>query len=359
MSTQLINKIPKAPHEPTQDYSVLYFLEKAKESMAAFEERALEELEGSRSKERELSQHLTTLSQVANSNDRQLSSCKASLASMESNSREMYAREHSLELRANELEEENEGLRHRLRNFLRVEIKRLDKKSSSSHDNSRAKAVLVFKNQTIATFRTVRYLLDEAENLQVEDVLRKMKIPVTRGFDHLKLIKKNNELKLSLANQRGNQFFEHKKYDSFYTNLPEEAKVLKTSIIVSNEEQKNLIAWQDLLSKCGFWSCLVLKPSAVESKPEVWTVRDNQKVGHFSASTAYFEFGHLVVSNGREEARFSNPYLEKSAGQFFVKEMAENSASNSASKLKLDVDLGLFDVTDKAAFLDMIDGVFP
>ncbi|KAI1294833.1 hypothetical protein HDE_05822 [Halotydeus destructor] len=261
---------------------------------------------------------------------------------------EFYNRERDIESRVALMEEESGKLREKLRAHFRVEIKRADRRVSATASN-RSKALLTFRNVTVAMFNSIRVTMAQDDGkLSIEETVKKLNVPVGRGFDHLKVVKTNGTSRLSLCNQRGNQFFEHKKYDSFYSSLSDDVKSFNPNMITSD----NPINWLDINGRCGFWSCFQLKATEDPSSPLVINSRDKQPIGHMSPVVAYFEHASFVLNNGREDVRFTSPYLDKLQGEFFVID------STTPSK-RLQVDLNVFDVIDKESFTTMIETAFP
>ena len=259
---------------------------------------------------------------------------------------------------ASSLEEENNLLRDRLRKMIKIEFRRGDSRPNSSFDGTnlahgiRSPALLVSNNQTIASFSTIRFSMDDDYNLSVEDVVKKVKIPIVKGFDFLKIIRSNSEYRLSLCNQRGNQFFDHKKYDKFYSMIPNSMKYIRTSSIHPHNDEE--INWLDMHTRCGFMACFQLKPGSTEYAPEVISVKSKTKIGSLSPIVGYYDFMDLALSSGEEVVKFSSPFLDRDReNKFFVRE------TNSVDKKKFSFDLNLLEIPDRSKFKQQIKTVFP
>jgi hypothetical protein len=325
-------------------------LEKAHSALVTFHQRIRSEIEQMREKDRLLSEELAKLTHEVNTNDQQLSVCQTSLHALEATVNDVYTREKDMTKSASSLEEENALLRERLRKLVKVDIKRADYKNNSSAVN-RSKAIIVHNNISVAAFSSVRYVMDEGFNLVIEDLVKKLSIPIVKGFNFLKILKQGNEYRLSLANQRGNQFFEHKKYDKFYAVIPNSMKTLPSSAIQFDRP----INWAEMNSKCGFWSCFTLKPGTSEYAPEVINTRDKTRVGILFPFAAYFDYNDLnIVTSGKEEMSFTNPYFDRDrVGQHWIRENVMGSHKKFA------IDLNLLEITDRMKFNMMIQTAFP
>lgn len=356
--------VDSPPGDASDEYQALFYLEKARNSLAHFQDRIRNEMEELREKEKYLNDHLARVSHVVTSNDQALQHCQRNLNSLESTVSEVYGSKSAVESVAGTLETENTELRNRLRKFYKIEIRRAGRKNSQqnatiSAAGTRAKALLLFNNRTIASFATVRYQMDDDFALTIEEVIKRIKVPVIKGFDYLKLTRIGTDYRLSLSNQRGNQFFEHKKYDAFYANVPEEIKTIKTSGIISEKG----VNWIEQNSKCGFWSCFQLKPGATEYSPDVYSIREKtQRIGYLSPTIGYFDFMLFIVSNGTHEESFHSPFLDKDwQGNFYIREDTHSNKSlNLSDKNKrIRIDLSSFDVVDKHHFHQMMSTAFP
>ena len=324
-------------------------LERAHSALITFHQKIRTEMEQMREKDRLLSEELAKLTHEVNHNDQQLSVCQTSLHALEATINDVYIREKDMSKSASSLEDENSLLRERLRKLVKVDIKRADHKNNASV--TRCKAIVVHNNISVAAFSSVRYMMDEGFNLVIEDLVKKLSVPIVKGFNYLKILKQGNEYRIALANQRGNQFFEHKKYDKFYAVIPNSMKTLPSSAILFDKP----INWAEMNSKCGFWSCFSLKPGPTEYTPEVINTRDKTRVGVLFPFAAYFDFNDLtIVSSGKEETIFSNPYLDRDrVGQFSIREDVMGSHKKFA------VDLNLLEITDRMKFNLMIQTAFP
>ena len=322
-------------------------LERAHSALVTFHQRIRSEMDQMREKDRLLSEELAKLTHEVNHNDQQLSLCQTSLHALETTVNEVYTREKDMSKSASSLEEENALLRQRLRKLIKVEIKRADHRNSSS--GVRSRALIVHNNVSVAAFTSLRITMDEGFNLGIEDAVKKVSFPIVAGFSHLKILKHGNEFRLSLANQRGNQFFEHKKYDKFYAVVPNSMKTIPSSAILLDKP----INWQEMNKKCGFWSCFSLKPGLIEHSPEVIS-RDKTRIGILSPIAAYFEHQDLTIVNGKEETSFTNPYLDRDRNsQYSIRE------DIIGSHKRFPFDLNLLEVADRSKLNQMLHNAFP
>ena len=344
-----------------EESQVVFHLEKAYRLMTTYHERLRMEMHQIREKGRLAHEELSKITQVFHQNQASLNVCQNSLQALETTVGEVYIREKDMSKSAVSLEEENHLLRERLRKMAKIEFRRGDLKGNSSSSNGiRAPALLVYNNQTIAAFSSVRFTLDDDYNLSIEDVVRKIKIPIVKGFDHLKVIRSNNnEYRLTLSNPSGNQFFDHKKYDKFYSMIPNSMKYIRTSFIHTEDNKE--INWLDMHSRCGFMACFQLKPGPLESAPEVILVKDKTKVGSLSPLTGYFDFMDLIVSSPLksssrdEEVKFTSPFLDRNRqGQYFIQDSAPGS-----EKKRIPIELSMLEVQDKIKFNEKIKAAFP
>lgn len=348
-SSNCITRLSDAEGLSAEEVQAIGHLERAHSALVAFHHRVRTEVEQMREKDRLLSEELAKLTHEVNSNDQQLSVCQTSLHALEATVNDVYTREKDMSKSASSLEEENALLRERLRKLVKVDIRRADHKNNSSV--TRSKAIVVHNNITVAAFSSVRYIMDEGFNLVIEDLVKKLSVPIVKGFNFLKILKQGNEYRLSLANQRGNQFFEHKKYDKFYAVIPNSMKTLPSSAVLFDKP----INWAEMNSKCGFWSCFSLKPGPSEYTPEVINTRDKSRVGVLFPFVAYFDYNDLtILSSGKEETVLSHPYLDRDrVGQFSIREDVMGSHK------KFDFDLNLLEITDRMKFNLMVQSAFP
>lgn len=349
MSGNCITRLSDMEGLSSEETQAIGHLERAHSSLVTFHQRVRTEIEQLREKDRIMSDELAKLTHEVNSNDQQLSVCQTSLHALEATVNDVYAREKDISKSASSLEEENAVLRERLRKLVKVDIRRADHRNTSS--SYRSRALIVHNNVSVAAFSTVRYSMDEAFNLVIEDLVKKLSVPIVKGFTHLKIIKQGSEYRLSLANQRGNQFFEHKKYDKFYAVIPNSMKTMPTSAIQLDKH----VNWAEMNSKCGFWSCFSLKPGLTEYTPEVINARDKTRVGVLFPLAAYFDYTDLTIfSSGKEETTFSSPYLDRDrGGQYVVREDVMGSHK------KFPIELSLLEMTDRLKFNAMIQSAFP
>ncbi|QOD38468.1 hypothetical protein [Candidatus Wolbachia massiliensis] len=102
----------------------------------------------------------------------------------------------------------------------------LQKGEELSNDIYEAKVVL--NGKTIATLPKIGYyMLDD--QLVMRNHVTKEKVVIPRDFHFLKVVKFDNDYKLTFCNVLGNEFFEHKKYDPQYSHVSDEYKFISLS----------------------------------------------------------------------------------------------------------------------------------
>lgn len=365
---------------------VFQYLEQAHALLVQYAERSKKEIDTLRQKEHMMNEEFSKVNTVAGNTDQALALCQSNLNALESSMSEVYVREKDASKSASTLEEENQILRERLRKLSKIEIKRIEVErpnvpmnetltvhqliqSTAPVTNSlMSKAAIVYNNKTVAVFNTIRYTMDEQYNLHIEDVVKKIRIPIIKGFDHLKIVRVNGTYRLTLANQRGNMFFEHKKFDKFYSLVPTDMKLLKSTCIVSEKP----INWVEHNTRCGFFACFFLKPSSTESAPDVVSTRDKTRVGNLSPFVAYFNFMDFIVSTVSQdgvlsEVKFTAPYLDRDKqGSLVIRDnlpaaaVAGNIAlANEARRVSIKLDHSSVDIVDRITFAQMIQSAFP
>lgn len=366
---------------------IFQYLEQAHALLVQYAERSKKEIDSLRQKEQMMNEEFSKVNTVAGNTDQALALCQSNLNSLENTISEVYVREKDASKSASSLEEENQILRERLRKLSRIEIKRMevDRPLASLNENSTSihqliqsgssvqnslmtRAAIVYNNKTVAIFNTIRYNMDDQYNLFIEDLVKKIKVPIIKGFDHLKILRINGTYRLTLANQRGNMFFEHKKFDKFYSMVPNEMKLLKSTSIVSERP----INWVDHNTRCGFFACFFLKPSSIEPSPDVVSTRDKTRIGNLSPFVAYYNFMDFVVSTVTAdgtlmEVKFTSPYLDKDKqGNLVIRENAIHhsgpanlAAANEARKIAVKLDHSSVDIVDRVQFAQMIQSAFP
>ena len=367
-STSMSEREPATSTRDIDEHQVQYYLDKARSGLIQFQDKVRRELSELREKELVLNENLLKVSKMVNNNDAALTSCQNHLNTLETSVNEVYGREKDIESRAGSLENENAMLRDRLRKLSGIEIKRKPISGngtisgsaiSGSISRTRSKAVISYKNETVASFGTILYKMSEDNLIKIEDVIKNVHVPITKGFDYLKIIRTGYEYKLTLANSRGNSFFDHKKFDKYYSNIPDEVRFIKTSSLIAANED-NDINWVEHNTRCGFWSCFFLKPGIVDSAPQVFSVRDKSLIGHLSPTTAYFDLNYLVINNGTNEEKFAEPFIDKDIeGNFFIADGDGNDWKKRDTSKKLIVDLNSLEINDKHSFANMVKNAFP
>ncbi|BET29923.1 MULTISPECIES: hypothetical protein [Wolbachia] len=84
-------------------------------------------------------------------------------------------------------------------------------------------ADIMLNGKLVATLPKIGYcMLDD--QLVIHNHVTEEEIKIPRNFHYLKVVKSSNndDYKLTFCNFLGNEFFEHKKYDSQYSNVPDE-----------------------------------------------------------------------------------------------------------------------------------------
>ncbi|WP_264682586.1 MULTISPECIES: hypothetical protein [unclassified Wolbachia] len=84
-------------------------------------------------------------------------------------------------------------------------------------------ANIMLNGELVATLPKIGYcMLDD--QLVIHNHVTEEEIKIPRDFHYLKVVKSssNDDYKLTFCNFLGNEFFEHKKYDSQYSNVPDE-----------------------------------------------------------------------------------------------------------------------------------------
>lgn len=352
------------------EHQVQYYLDKARSGLIQFQDKVRRELNELREKESLLSDNLVKVSKIVTNNDNALNHCQNQLQTLETSVSEVYGREKDIESKVSMIEAENLMLKDRLRKLSGITIKRKvisptainGTISGGAVSRTRSRAVIVYKNETVATFGTIHYRMAEGDNLiKIEDMIKNVHVPISKGFDYLKIIRSGYDYKLTLANSRGNAFFDHKKFDKYYSNIPDDLKYIKTSSVISVND--NGINWIEHNTRCGFWSCFFLKPGLVETSPMVYSVRDKSLIGNLSPTTSYFDLNHFVINNGTHEEKFNDPYLDKDIdGNYFIGENDSNSDWRNRNKDRnkyLTIDLNSLEIHDKNLFESMIRSAFP
>ena len=365
---------------------VFQYLEQAHALLVQYAERSKKEIDTLRQKEHMMNEEFSKVNTVAGNTDQALALCQSNLNALESSMSEVYIREKDASKSATSLEEENQILRERLRKLSRIEIKRMEVErpnlpinetmtvhqliqSTAPVTNSlMTKAAIVYDNKTVAVFNTIRYTMDDQYNLHIEDVVKKIRIPIIKGFDHLKIVRVNGTYRLTLANQRGNMFFEHKKFDKFYSLVPTDMKLLKSTSVLSEKP----INWVEHNTRCGFFACFFLKPSSTEAAPDVVSTRDKTRLGSLSPFVAYFNFMDFIVSTVSQdgvlsEVKFTAPYLDKDKqGSLVIRDNLPASAvagniavAHEARRLSIKLDHSSVDIVDRVTFAQMIQSAFP
>lgn len=365
---------------------VFQYLERAHALLIQYAERSKKEIDTLRQKEHMMNEEFSKVNTVAGNTDQALALCQSNLNALESSMSEVYIREKDASRSATSLEEENQLLRERLRKLSRIEIKRVEVEKVNLSVNETmtvhqliqsttpvtnplmTKAAIVYNNKTVAIFNTIRYTMDDAYNLHIEDVVKKIRIPIIKGFDHLKIVRVNGTYRLTLANQRGNMFFEHKKFDKFYSLVPTDMKLLKSTAIISDKP----INWVEHNTRCGFFACFFLKPSSIEVSPDVISTRDKSRIGSLSSFVAYFNFMDFIVSTVSQdgvvsEVKFTSPYLDKDKqGTLVIRDNLPASAvagnialAHETRRLSIKLDHSSVDIIDRVTFAQMIQSAFP
>ncbi|WP_265014853.1 hypothetical protein [Wolbachia endosymbiont (group B) of Camptogramma bilineatum] len=84
-------------------------------------------------------------------------------------------------------------------------------------------ADIMLNGKLVATLPKIGYCMLN-DQLVIHNHVTEEEIKIPRNFHYLKVVKSSNndDYKLTFCNFLGNEFFEHKKYDSQYSNVPDE-----------------------------------------------------------------------------------------------------------------------------------------
>ncbi|WP_343288605.1 hypothetical protein [Wolbachia endosymbiont of Encarsia formosa] len=99
-------------------------------------------------------------------------------------------------------------------------------------------ANIMLNGKLVATLPKIGYcMLDD--QLVIHNHITEEEIKIPRDFHYLKVVKSSNndDYKLTFCNFLGNEFFEHKKYDSQYSNIPDKYQYISLNCMKKEYKQ--------------------------------------------------------------------------------------------------------------------------